>query len=441
MKKMTLKMPRIDARAMAWAFAGLAVAAMITAWARTAQYDRTANTLSGIYQKAFYETCELAESMTVNLSKLSVASRGARENLLSDIISQAQGAQANLALLPLSSSATGATMKFINQVGDFSGSMLGVLASGGEISEEDFSTITTLSESAAQLTLDLGRLMERYDAGDVTFEGVLTDEGSLSPITDPASAYPALLYDGPFSDGAKGNDFRHLEGLENVSAQEAERLLKEFIGAETVTEMRLDGESTLPTPTYEFTVMAGRREMSASVTKKGGRVLYLLSSGGAEEARLSVEECIRRADTFLLSRGYEDMVMNYHTVYGNSVTINYAAQQGGVVMYPDLVKIQISMEDGSLMGIEAGNFLRNNRERQLELPAITESDALARISPHLTADGAKLCVIPYGTGEKMCYEIRAEAAEGSYLIYIDAMTGEEAEIMQIIENGGGTLVM
>lgn len=441
MKKLTISMPHFSAQAAAWMMAGLAVAMGITAWARTAQFEDRQNTLKGIYQKAFYETCELTESMAVNLSKLSVASKGARENLLGDIISQAQGVQANLALLPLGTSSTAATMKFINQVGDFSDSLLARLASGGEMADGDFSTITTLSESAAQLTLDFGRLLERYDAGEVTLDGVLVENQELSPITDPASAYPTLLYDGPFSDGAVGNEFLHLEGLEEVSAGEAERLLREFIGADAVREIRLDGESSLPTPTYEFSVATGAREMNAGVTKKGGKVLYLLSTGENAGENITEEECLHRADAFLLSRGFGDMAMSYHTRYGNVMTINYAARQAGVTMYPDLIKVQISMVDGAVAGIEAGNYLRNNRERQLELPKLTKEDALAKISAHLTADGAELCVIPVGTGEKLCYEIRAMSGDGEYLIYIDAMTGEEAEIMQIIDSGSGKLVM
>ena len=199
MKQIHITLPRLKTKVLAAMMAALALAGIITAAVRTWQYYDSQNTLKGIYQKAFYETCELTESMAVNLSKLSVASGGARENLLSDIIHQAQGAQANLALLPLSSSATAATMKFINQVGDFSDSLLSRLAMGGYLTDDDFSTINTLSESAAELTLSFGRLLERYDAGQIILEGILIDDADLSPITDPASSYPALLYDGPCS--------------------------------------------------------------------------------------------------------------------------------------------------------------------------------------------------------------------------------------------------
>ena len=63
----------------------------------------TLNTrLSGIYQKAFYETCELMEGMSANLRKLLVTGSAQQEQmLLAEISRQAQGAQDDLAILPL----------------------------------------------------------------------------------------------------------------------------------------------------------------------------------------------------------------------------------------------------------------------------------------------------------------------------------------------------
>ena len=52
-----------------------------------------------------------------------------------------------------------------------------------------------------------------------------------------------------------------------------------------------------------------------------------------------------------------------------------------------------------------------------------------------------MCVIPYGLSERMCYEVSTTSGSDTYLIYVDAMTGEEVEIMQVVSNGNGTLVM
>ena len=87
--------------------------------------------LSAVYQKAFYETCELMEGMSTNLRKLLVTGSAQQEQvLLSEIARQAQGAQDDLSQLPLGEEAVSATIKFVNQAGDFATSLAGKLAGG-----------------------------------------------------------------------------------------------------------------------------------------------------------------------------------------------------------------------------------------------------------------------------------------------------------------------
>ena len=107
-----------------------------------------------------------------------------------------------------------------------------------------------------------------------------TGEESLYPLTDPAVSYPALLYDGPFSDAAGQTEYRALAGLPAVDAAGAERALRAYLGADAVTELRLEGESSIPVECYEFTVTANGYSISAGVTKAGAQVLYMLPQRG-----------------------------------------------------------------------------------------------------------------------------------------------------------------
>lgn len=422
--------------------AALAVLAGVSAVAfiRSSELESAQNALNGVYRRALYETCEYTEGMAVNLNKLTVAGGGMRVSLLGDIIRQSQGAQANLALLPLSSAATAQAMKYVNQAGDFADAMLDRIALGGDMTQDEYADIARLSETAAELSIGLGTLLEKHEAGEIAF-GADIDSAASDVIGDSAVEYPRLLYDGPFSDGAKGADFRALEGLREVSAEEAEALLREFAGAESVSEITLEGESALGTDCYEFSLTANGHELSAAVTKQGGQVLYMLSYGEVDSPVLSDAECFRIAQNFLLSRGYGSMEISYFSRYGGVMTINFAAAQNGVILYPDLVKLQISMSDGAVIGVEAGNYLRNHTERALEPPALTEDEAAALVNNRLSVESVRLCVIPLDTGEKYCYEVSASSEDGTYLIYIDAMTGEETEIMQVVGDQDSTLVM
>lgn len=414
----------------------LALAALAVSFIRTDALDDAQNALSAIYRKALYETCEYAEGMAVNLNKLTVAGGSARATLLSDIIRQAQGAQANLALLPLSNAGTAQAMKYLNQAGDFAGSLLARIAGGGSVTPDEYSSITALSETAAELSLGLGALLERHEAGEIELS--VDSFGTGGTMDEPAVEYPTLLYDGPFSDSAIGSEFKALASLREVTRDEAAALLTEFIGAQ---EVIYEGESTPGVACYEFTAVSGGHELSAAVTKQGGRVLYVLSASEVGAPVISEAECFRRAESFLLSRGYGDMEISYYSSYGGVMTINYAATQNGVILYPDLIKVQVAMDDGAVIGIEAGNYLRSHTRRELETPALTEEDARSLIQPGLDIESVRLCVIPYGAGEKYCYEVAASTANGSYLIYLDAMTGAEAEIMQVVGDEESTLVM
>jgi len=419
------------------AAAALVIAVAMVAFVRTGEAGRADNELEAIYRRALYETCEFTEGMAVSLNKLTVAGGSSRSTLLSDIVRQAQGAQSNIAMLPLSSQSTAKAMKYINQVGDFCSTMLVRVSAGGDIAPAEYADITRLSETAAAMSLGFGALLERHEAGEIVLDAAFAADGG-DIFTDAAVDYPTLLYDGPFSDGAKGNDFRALEGLREVSSQEAAALLGEFTGLSGAV---YEGESAPGTPCYEFSIDAGSGMMTAAVTKQGGSVLYILSSGEVGEPVLTDAQCFETAKGFLLSRGFGDMEISYFSRYGGVMTINFAATQNGVILYPDLIKLQISMADGSIVGLEAGNYLRNHRERSIALPAVSEADARALISPGLDIESVRLCMIPMGLSERYCYEISASSTEGTYLIYIDAMTGDEIEIMQVISDPDSTLVM
>jgi len=147
------------------------------------------------------------------------------------------------------------------------------------------------------------------------------------------------------------------------------------------------------------------------------------------------------AKAFLLARGYGEMEVSYSSRFDGILTVNLAPVQNGVVLYPDLVKVQVSLSDGSVVGLEAAGYLMNHVPRELALPALTEREALERVGGALTPLSARLCVIPDSTAEYLCYEVRATAGQDTFLAYIDATTGVERRLMQVISGENGSLVM
>ena len=426
------------------ALAALLAGALTFATALNARLNEANARVNAVVQKAFYETCELTESMSVNFRKLQVSGEtGQTQALLNDIALQTQGALSNLALLPLGQETVSATLKFINQAGDFASALSVRLANGGELTAEDMDALERLSQSAAGFSVGLARLLDRYERGEAVFDAGhdgATGEESLYPITGTAADYPVLLYDGPFSDGRADGEFKGLEGLAAVDEPAARQALAAFIGARDAA-IEFTGTSEIPVPCFEYTVQAGGHTLNAGVTRSGGRVLYMLFDGAVEAANLTDAQAVDAARAFLLSRGYGEMELSYSSRFDNILTANFAAVDSGVVLYPDLVKVQVSLADGAVVGLEAANYLMNHVPRRLALPALTEADAVARIGGALTPLSARLCLIPDYAAEVLFWEVKAASGADTFLVYIDAMTGIERRLMQVIEGENGSLVM
>ena len=425
------------------ALAALLAGVLAFSSAQTLRLNEANARLNAVVQKAFYETCELTEGMSVNFRKLLVAGEtGQMQALLNETALQTQGALSNLALLPLGQETVSATLKFINQAGDFASALSVRLGNGGELTPEDYAALERLSETAAAFSVRMGRLLDRYEGGEAVFD--ISEDGtgeeSLYPITGPATDYPALLYDGPFSDGRTDGEFKLLAGLAQVDEAAARQALIAFVGQQAA-DVRFTGESEIPVDCYEYALRLGDYSLSAGVTRAGGQLLYLLCDSAVEDVNLTDRQAVDAARAFLLSRGYGEMEMSYSSRFGGIMTVNFAAVQNGVVLYPDLVKVQVSMADGAIIGLEAANYLMNHVPRALELPALTEQDAAQRIGGALTPVATRLCVIPENTSEYLCYEVTATSGSDTFLVYIDAMSGIERRLMQVISDDNGSLVM
>lgn len=399
--------------------------------------------VNAAYQKSFYETVALMSSVQLNLEKLLVSGANRQEQmLLTTIAQQAEGAQSNLAALPINPELLGATMKFVNQVSDYSRALSKQLSAGSNLSEHDVRQLITLHDTSVELNDSLQGLLSQYERGELVFEVTDTSVKAVRDLqqeSQPMVEYPVLLYDGPFSDSRPEGAI--LLSGPTVDAAQAQEALLEFIGRDRVSGIKFSGESNVLDKCFEFEVQTENGMLTAGVTQKGGHVLYVLPEQGNTEVLLSQGECIDMAQRFLMSRGYGPMDVSYWRQLGGVLTVNFAAVQQGVMMYPDLVKLQVSMKDGLVVGIETGSYLKNHRERELVVPVFTKDEALNALGAVLTADRVRQCVIPTESGgEEQCWEISAHMnGEARYLVYFDVVTGEEQSILRVMVEDDGIL--
>ena len=125
------------------------------------------------------------------------------------------------------------------------------------------------------------------------------------------------------------------------------------------------------------------------------------------------------------------------------MTINYAYKDVDKIIYPDLVKISVAMDNGEILGYDVRGFITNHKERTYPQKLFSETRAESIVSSKLKITGHRLAVIPKAnTEEVLCFEFKCKAENGrNVLVYINAQTGTEEQILMLEELESGTLTI
>ena len=283
-----------------------------------------------------------------------------------------------------------------------------------------------------------GELRRHLESGAGFAYDAPGEEQKLSGIE-----YPSLLYDGPFSDGIRQGTPRGISG-EEITAEQAVEAGRAFLGADRAQRA---ADMQGPIPCWGVAAQKGGVAVNMQVTRQGGKILWMAPETAGFDAALEMDACVERAQAFLAEHGFGRMQPSFTQQYDGLAVVSFAAEQDGVILYPDLVKAQVRMDTGDVVGLEANNFWMNHMQRENLTPAVDESQALRAVSGRLTVTGARLCVIPVDDGlnsgktEKLCWEIAGDWSGSRYLTYIDAETGEEEKVLKVVQGNGGTLTI
>lgn len=401
---------------------------------RLAEQNRTQ--LEYWYQRALSELNEYLSNLDITLEKgLYSSSADHQQQLAAELCLQTSGAMACLEQLPLSGEQTASLQKYLVQVGNYALS----LAENASYSEKDYTTLETLSRYAGELSDSVTDMLAGLSCG----EWSLTEEndtpaigGHFEKTETLLSDCPSLIYDGPFSD--------HLltrQPADNTAQPvSVERARQSAIAQTGNTQLQHVGESGGNVPCYVFSA----DNMTVSVTKRGGYVRYFLNARPLSEATLDIKAALSAAEKAMVERGYRSFVHRYHQLSGGVLTVNFVPVQDGVVLYPDLIKIGIAMDNGDVVSLEATNYIMNHVARELPVAAVKRSEARASLSPYLTPqdDGRPVLIPDDAEREILCYEFVCQSrTERTVLVYINALTGEEQEILLLCEDESGVLTM
>ena len=419
--------------------------------------NETKTASQNTYNMAFYEVVDYVQNVETYLAKSLISStpeHGAET--LTNVWREANLAQAYLSQLPIESQELANTEKFLNQVSDYSYSLSRKNIYNESLSDDDLKNLKELHNYSVELENTLNQLSDDINSGRIKWDE-LTNKGTtafaqqvstssmdgFSNLEENFHQYSGLIYDGAFSEHLTNGEKKGLTG-DDIDEDTAKQKAIDFIGKDNVQNVENLGFSENVTiPEYNFSVKTNSEDsISISISKKGGHIVYMNSNREVNAESISQEEANVKGKEFLNNHGIMNMKETYYLKQDGIVTINYAYVQNDVVVYSDLIKVKVALDNGEVLGIETTGYLNNHTQRDTSKIKISKESAKKTLNKDLQISSEGLAIIPteFQT-EILCYEFKGKVDDKEFLVYINAENGREEDILIITNTPNGTLTM
>lgn len=398
--------------------------------------------MDAVYSRAYYDLLDGASDLGINLRKIGISnSPRMQQSLLYEVWSSASLAENSFATFSSDDEGTLKAQKFVNQLGDYSHTLAQKIGNGGSLDAEDRKTLMKMGDMADAYERALRRAGDNLKDGKAFTgdDGVAGEfSGAFNEFADPNFAYPEMIYDGPFSDALEHDEVQ-LVGEEIDETQGKDIILNSLNGV-SADSVKFMGESKGDVETLNYVFDMGGMDTYMQLAKKGGMPILLNTSGNLNEEEAARKEasdtCQQVALAFADRLGFKDLECVWSSSSHGECFVNLAPKKDGIILYADLIKVKVRERDNKVTGLDATHYAFNHKERNIPSAAISAEQAKTALSIAPIREG-RLALIPLKNGrEVLTYEFECEE-NGTYYIYIDAVSGDEANILYVIDDEMG----
>ncbi len=420
----------------------------------TNNFKRQKNLVQDEYNKSMYLAVSYINNVEVDLAKLLVTSTPKMSAVtLADIWKQANLAKECLEQIPVGQNSMANASKYLTQVSDFSYTLMKQNISDIKLTEEEYEKLKHIYEDSSKLSSKMSDIYDDLNAGRIKWDELekignekLPDNdisNSISEVGKTFQNYEGLIYDGAFSDHLLSSEPKFLSQKE-ISEDDAKKYIEEVIlNDEKIEKIEFKGESNGKIELYNFDVtLDSKQKRTISITKNDCKLYLMIGDKKVKEQNISVDEAKKRGMEFLNKLGIDNMIETYYQKTENMIVINYAATQDDVILYPDLIKVKISLDDGKVYGVEAAGYIFNHTTRNNLRPSISQEKAKSILNSSLEIISSDMALIPTeSNSEILTYEFKGKIDNREFLIYINADNAREEKVLLVIDNKNGVLTM
>ena len=173
----------------------------------------------------------------------------------------------------------------------------------------------------------------------------------------------------------------------------------------------------------------------ADVSKKGGKIVWLLKKRELGEKKIDYEEAEKNALEFVTKNRYDNLKVSSRHSFKDFLIISLVPQQNNVLIKPNSVIAEVALDNGEVVGFNGLDYVLHYKKRPANelIPNLNQTQAQDKISPRLKLKKKPQLVIDsIDSQEKLCYEFIGVIKDGprknQYRVKINAQTGQEEEI-------------
>lgn len=398
------------------------------------------------YQRAFHDLTYYIDRLHDEIgTTLAMNSRESLSPALIDVWRITSEAQNAVGQLPLSLMAFNKTEEFLANIGDFTYRTAVRDLEKEPLTDPEYNTLKILYAQAEEIQNELRQLQYtamknnlrwmdvelalasgKENLDNTIIDGLHTVEKKVEGYaeTDSGVTFASLE--------RRQKGLKDLDGKE-ISPQEAKKIAKFYANAPDDVEITVEENSDgAEYPFYSINIEGKNGESHMDITKIGGHPIWLITNREIKESNYSLNEATELAKQYLQKHGFENMELLESSQYENIGIFTFVTSEEGVRIYPDAIKMKIALDDASVVGFSAQDYLIHHGKREFPEPEVSEEEARDAINPNVEIMESGLALIENDLDEEvLVYEFLGTLENSTYRIFINASTGAEEKIEKL----------
>ncbi|MEH7463423.1 germination protein YpeB [Bacillus thuringiensis] len=400
------------------------------------------------YQRAFHDLAYQVDLLHDKIgTTLAMNSRTSLSPALADVWRISSQAHSDIGQLPLTLLPFNKTEEFLSNIGEFSYRTAVRDLEKEPLNDQEYNTLQQLYSNAANIQDELRKVQHLALKNNLRWMDV---ELALASNKNPADN---TIIDGfktveknsnSYSQSPFGPTFTslqtekkgetHISGPK-ISKEQAINIAKSFLslkGSETISAEK-SGKGAKE-KFYSITVKEPKTnsETNMDITEQGGYPIWVMNNREVKEQKMSLNEAGEKGLSFLKQNKFKNMELYESSQYDSIGVYTFVTNRDNVRIYPESIQMKIALDDGSIVGFSARDYLASRKDIKIPKPTLSVSDARKKINPNLKVmEEREAIVVNDLHKEVLCYEFLGTLGKDTYQIFINANSGTEEKVQKL----------